>query len=89
MQYIGWFALGLLLSVINILSLNHSVSGLHNLRSTRRFLMGYTFRLVLTGLGLLLAVQFGHIELLSVFLGILVFRWALLLPKFNRFLLNR
>jgi len=88
MQYIGWFAFGLLLSVVNILSLNHSVSGLHDLRSTRTFWIGYTFRLALTGLGLLLAVQFGHIQLLAVFLGILVLRWALLLPKFNRFLLN-
>lgn len=85
MQYLGWFILGLAISRVNVLSLTRTITGLHDKSSMRTVWMSYTFRFVFTGLGLLLALQWGALQAITVFLGILVFRWALLLPGFRRF----
>ncbi len=88
MKFIGWFALGIFLSTVNILSITRMVSRLHIQSSVYKFLVSYTFRFVFTGLGLFMALQQGIIPAIIVFVGIVVFRWTLLIPKFRRIFLN-
>ncbi|TFG72677.1 MAG: hypothetical protein E4H27_02195 [Anaerolineales bacterium] len=85
MQYLGWFVLGLFLSTMNVLSISRMVTSLENESPMHKLWFGYTFRFIFTGLGLFFAVQRGGLQAVAVFLGILVFRWTLLLPGFRRF----
>jgi hypothetical protein len=88
MLIVGWFLLGLLLGASNLNSIQHAVSRLFEYRVMRIFWTNYVTRLMITGCGLLLAVQWGIIPLLAMFLGILIFHWALLFPSIRNVLIR-
>ena len=85
MQLISWFVLGLSLSAISVVSINRTISMMRANGSMKSFWTRYIFRLVITGLGLLLAVQWGVKQILAVFLGLITFRMFLLLPRFTHY----
>lgn len=89
MQYLGWFILGMLLSVISVKSIDRTITQLSRYRSARLLWSRYLYRLLIAGLGLLVAVQWGTKQLLAVFIGILIFRWFLLVPKFYYYFYKR
>jgi hypothetical protein len=87
-QHLSWFLFGLSLSVVNVASIDRTITRILVHKTTRKYWISYLYRLVLTGLGLMIAFQAGTSQMIFMFLGILLFRWTVLLPDFLQFYLH-
>lgn len=89
MRMMTLFFIGVVLSLVNFLSIQHSVKHLTHPKRLWIMFIFYGLRYIITGMVLLTTLKNSIMDTLIVFAGILVFRWALILPAFRNVLLNR